>query len=429
MKSSSNKFLKGILAVVMGLMLVLSMGLFAACGSGEETETPGPVGPSGPGEPTEDKAEVAEYYFSGAAGAQVPCFFHFYEDGTYYAVLYGGAFKDAGTYELVEEDLEYMDKAVLGEVDPTTGQPREKWLDPASKKTADSYIQLTSYGDVLTYNWLEGENDQALLQPTDKLPLDGEGNIVVGTSMSCIMTFEADDAYGDPGGVESNFRYEVVKFYADNNANKMLVLYHDHTYDDMTDGVIQNGTWTEGAENTYTLKNDITEEEKTLTVHADGTAVYGDLTLADVLTVDRSFTGTLGSVTVDEDTMDVLGQAFSIATTELTLACNAAEGTYTLGGNLVVPQMGTFPFTMAGGTYTEEPDPAFGGFIPKFTFTSSDESIVITAVAVPGATDATYTLTIVYTKADVTVTMSPEMVLSAKISGTATATATIPFSM
>lgn len=429
MESSSNKFLKGILAVVMGLMLVLSMGLLAACGSGEEPETPGPVGPSGPGEPTEDKAEVAEYYFSGAAGAQVPCFFHFYEDGTYYAVLYGGAFKDAGTYELVEEDLEYMDKAVLGEVDPTTGQPREKWLDPASKKTADSYIQLTSYGDVLTYNWLEGENDQALLQPTDKLPLDGEGNIVVGTSMSCIMTFEADDAYGDPGGVESNFRYEVVKFYADNNANKMLVLYHDHTYDDMTDGVIQNGTWTEGAENTYTLKNDITEEEKTLTVNADGTATFGTLTLASELKVDRAFTGTLGTVTVDEDTTGALGAAFAIATTELTLACNAADGTYTLGGNLNIPGTGAFPFTMAGGTYTEEPDPAFGGFIPKFTFTSSDESIVITAAAVSGATEATYTLTIVYTSADVTVTMSPEMVFPAKISGTATATATIPFSM
>lgn len=425
MKSVAKNFFRIALAVFMALVLILPMGLLAACGdttSDPDTGDEDSVGGDA------DKTEVAEYYFSGAAGAQVPCFFHFYEDGTYYAVLYGGAFKDAGTWALVESSLEYMDKAVLGEVDPTTDQPKEKWLDPASKKTADAYIQLTSYGDVLTYNWMEGENDQAVLEATDKLPLDGDGNIVVGTAMSCILTFEADNEYGDPNGVEANFRYEVVKYYAENNANKTLVLYHDHTYDDMTGGIIENGTWTKG-ENTYTLKDDITEEEKTLTVNADGTATFGTLTLASELKVDRAFTGTLGTVTVDEDTMSVLGAAFASATTELTLACNAADGTYTLGGNLNIPETGAFPFAMAGGTYTEEPDPAFGGFIPKFTFTSSDESIVITAAAVPGATEATYTLTIVYTSADVTVTMSPEMVLPAKISGTATATATIAFSL
>ena len=367
--------------------------------------------------PVPDETEVAEYYFTDELGSGLPCFIHFKDDGTYYIAFYGGAFKDAGTYELVEEELDYMDA--------TVDDPNGAYLDPASKKTAPAYIQLNSYTDVVTMNWVaSGE-----MEPTDKLPLV-DGTIPIGSSMTALVTFKADEDYGDPNGIESNFRVEIVKLYAENNETKTFVLYHDGTYEDLTGTGFAGGTYEFGdTDGTYLLTDDLSGETVTLTINGDGTATFGDRTFTESVKSDRTFEGTLAISTITGEHKDYLSAVLDGQSMDLELRCNAADGTFQLigSGSYMGGAVALENIVLGSGTYTEEPDPTYLNAIPKFTFAAEGTGIAIESSVAVG-TEATYTLSVTFAEAP-TVINAMGGSFNVNFNGTATLTLVVPIAL
>ena len=176
-------------------------------------------------------------------------FLHFNEDGTYYGYFFDGGVIDAGTWELLDEELDY-----------TTGSGDDGKQD-IKEGTAPQVILMTSYQS----GW---EPQKCAYDPEQDALL----GIDIGNGMMTkrTMTHNAEYAY-DPAVDEQPLAIQAYHTAEDEGAT--LTLYHDMTFVDYTGDMGEEGTWTEGEKGSYTLTTD-EAKEYTLTVNADGTATY-----------------------------------------------------------------------------------------------------------------------------------------------------------
>ena len=157
------------MSAVLALSLVMcAAGLLVACG-----------GTSDDSEDSDTEPVVVGYFYY-SFGSYLDSFFHFYEDGTYYIVMYGGSFTDAGTYELLEQDMEYY--AEYDEDDDGNYTAVETSLG-----TASWVVSLSSYGDGITTESVIALDDDTLWD--------------VSTSMSSHINFPYSEDYDDSSDI------------------------------------------------------------------------------------------------------------------------------------------------------------------------------------------------------------------------------------
>lgn len=201
--------------------------------------------------------------------------------------------------------------------------------------------------------------------------------------MAKLIVLSENSDYADPQSIESSMRVEIVKLFAENNSLKTLVLYHDMSYEDLTGSTMSTGTFKIGSDSTYTLTDEFTEAETTLTVNADGTATLGEMTLSNKIAADREFKGTVSKdeLSIGGDAESVLGAAITVGDFDVTLSCNGADNTYSLGVKVTVAAADmTLDLNLAGGTFVEDTDPVYADMIPKFEFTPAADSGVTAAI-------------------------------------------------
>ena len=226
------------------LVCVTCMGLLAGCGkSNAETdkkaETPGgtkSTEAAGASEstvaepetkPSGEAAMTDGYYYENTTGLN--SFYHFNEDGTYYGKFFDGGVVDAGTYKVLDEEMEY---SVSGGADEDFGT-----LEDNESATAPQVIELTSYlnGSVLKIAY---DNDK-LCDTT----LGG---------MAGNKTLEHKADYNYVASVEET-PIIICEFYSGGSVGSMLTLNHDKTFGDTTGDTYLNGTWEMIDGNNYTL--------------------------------------------------------------------------------------------------------------------------------------------------------------------------------
>ena len=359
------------MSAVFALSLVMcAAGLLAACGGGSDDS-----------DDTDTEPAVTGYFYY-SFGSYLDSFFHFYEDGTYYIVMYGGSFTDAGTYELLEQDMDYY--AEYDEDDDGNYTAVESSLG-----TASWVVSLTSYGDGITTESVIALDDDTLWD--------------VSTSMSKHINFPYSEDYDDSSDIEETFAYAVETFYYNNDSSLYLTLYHNFTFFDMTpDDTTYEGTWTVSG-SVYTL----TEEDGdvfTLTVNGDGTATYvrGDdtLELADELQIAYEFTGSAvegeGVYTVSNDsTYQLAGNEM-----EFVIECDPTTKTYVLVGKITI-YGNALELAIDTGSYTDDGDPSLGGLAPLFVFESDNGATVTAAADTSTASSGYVAYTVTYTLAAV----------------------------
>ena len=144
-------------------------------------------------------------------------FIRFNEDMTYYAFYFDGGVIEAGTYEVLDEALDYT----------TTD----------SSGTTAKTVVLTSYQG--------GEQRWAYDDAQDKFM----GVSLGGMANGRVMFHNAEYAY-DAEKEEQSFA--IYSFYANNDTGASLTLYHDRTFVDYTGDLGDEGIWVNEG-NVYTL--------------------------------------------------------------------------------------------------------------------------------------------------------------------------------
>lgn len=239
---------KHISAIVLSVVLGMSTFL-GGCGNREETTT-APEESIKTEEGTESASEVRGevqmwdgYYEDTSTG--LLSFIHFYEDGTYYAKYFDGSVLDAGTYQVLEEEMEYnADSGADGDFGTE---------DDNTKATASHVVEMTSYQSGTAVK-VAFTDDQLC-----DMSLGGMAN-------HRTLTHNAEYVY-DPDVDETAI--ELFVFYADNNIGSNFILSHNRTFVDVTGDTFQDGSWEMTEAGTYTLiYSDGTEA--VLTVGADG---------------------------------------------------------------------------------------------------------------------------------------------------------------
>ena len=213
------------LAVLLAALMLLAL---AACGGKQE---PDPTPNTEQDEPqTSGQAAMSDGIYeleNNDIGMKV--FVRFNENNTYYGYYFDGGVTEAGTYELLDEALDY-------DAGDSTG-------------TAPKTMVLTSYQGA-EQRWAYDDTQDKFL-----------GVSIGGMMTNRILAHNAEYAY-DPATDE--LPITVCVYYADNNAGASLTLYHDRTFVDYTGDMMDEGTWeksgdaytltsTENAGETYTL--------------------------------------------------------------------------------------------------------------------------------------------------------------------------------
>lgn len=238
---------------VLLMSVVLSMGmLLGGCGndtdpqeSSQESET---VEGSSAAEESSSEAsgEVRlwdGYYQDNSTG--MLSFVHFNEDGTYYAKYFDGGVMEAGTYQVLDEEMEYF---VDGGADEDFNTEEDN-----TKATAPQTVEMTAYktGSAVKIAY---DNDQLC-----DMSLGGMAN-------HRTMTHDPEYAY-NPDVDETPI--ELFVFYAGNSMGSNLILSHNKTFVDVTGDTFQDGSW----EMKNTGEYDLTYSDgaaAVLTVEADG---------------------------------------------------------------------------------------------------------------------------------------------------------------
>ncbi|MDO5424178.1 MAG: hypothetical protein Q4F41_10665 [Eubacteriales bacterium] len=189
------------------------------------------------------------YELQGDPEISMQCFIRFNEDGTYYGSFFDKGVVEAGTYEVLEEELEYYSA-------PGEDGNYEETADNETA-TASQVIALTSYKD--------GSVQKCAFVDDQLVDIT-----LGGMSTHKTLTHNPDYAY-DPENDELPIVVQV--YYANEEEGSSLTLYHDKTFVDYTGDVGLEGTWEETEEGSYTL-TDEDEKEYTLVVNEDGTAAY-----------------------------------------------------------------------------------------------------------------------------------------------------------
>ena len=250
--------MKKLFALILALAMVLCL---AACnGNSDPTDSPsaGNESPS-PENPGEVKMTDGRYFLDVSG---MKCFIHFYEDGTYYALYFDGSVTEAGTWELVDKEFEYIS-------DPGPDGDHNTPEDNVNA-TAPQVVVFTSYktGTPVEVAYVD---DQLV-----DMSLGGMAN-------HRTLAHEPDYAY-NPNVDEIPIQLYV--FYANNDIGSNLILNHNKAFEDLTGDMYNDGTWeltgpgvygltySDGTEATLTVAND---GKSAVLAKADGT----DLTVRD----------------------------------------------------------------------------------------------------------------------------------------------------
>ena len=196
-------------------------------GESETKETQSAAGTDSTKEAAGDVSMTDGYYFENTTGLN--SFYHFNEDGTYYGKFFDGGMTDAGTWKLLEEEMEY---SVSGGADGDFGT-----LEDNEKATASQVIELTSY--------LNGASLK-IAYDNDKLCDTTLG----GMALNKTLEHKAD--YNYVASVEET-PIIIAEFYANDSVGSMLTLNHDKTFGDTTGDTYLNGTWEMTDSKNYTL--------------------------------------------------------------------------------------------------------------------------------------------------------------------------------
>lgn len=235
------------MAIMMAAALCASM-LLAGCGAEQaasQAETDAVQ------EETAESEEEASgeaqmwdgYYKEDSTG--LLSFVHFNEDGTYYAKYFDGGVMEAGTWKLLEEEMEYF---ADGGADEDFNTEEDN-----TKATATQVVELTSYADGKAVK-VAYENDQLC-----DMSLGGMAN-------HRTMTHDAEYAY-NPDTDETAI--ELFVFYADNNIGSNFILSHNRTFVDVTGDAFLDGSWEMKEAGVYALTY-ADGSEAALTVAQDG---------------------------------------------------------------------------------------------------------------------------------------------------------------
>lgn len=367
--------MKKTLAMLLCAVLVLSCGL-AGCG---DTPTGGST-PSDSSSPTPDSTSAGGgkltdgIYEETTIGLKT--FYRFNEDGTYYALFFNGGVTEAGTYEVMDKEIEYREEGA----DDTT----------AKTLTSSQAIVTTSYQGKVTE--IAFENDT--LQDCN---LGGMGGYRFLHHNAEYNYIPADEEQPLP----------IYTFYADNLSGNSLTLYHDKTFVDYTGDVGVEGTWEKTGAFAFTL----TDEDGNVAILAidGGSAIYGDKTLSDTIVnegepivintyrVDETEVGLPMPVALRIDCYDNSTCKLIVEVAVANQELEADNGTYELDELMYSP---TFHFTKLGDIACE-PD-----------FDNATENGLPVNIQVKGEVETT----------DESGNVTP-MTLDAVLSGTATASA------
>ena len=239
------------------------------------------------------------YYFYLIPDMGISSFVHFNEDGTYYASYLGGASLDAGTYEVVDQTVEYFeDLDGDGVADSEGGQTL----------TADKAVILRSFLST---------GEQVIAFADDTL-MDMD---LAGMAHHRNLAHKADYAYNP---VVDETPITIAEFYAHGSTGDAIFFGHDGSFTDGTGDMLRFGTWTVADPDTYDLLFD-DETTGTFAFNADHTAA---------------------TMTVGDEV------------TELVADVNAAAlgaPLYFLNGSLEIenPEYGTIPYDLAGEMYAD----------------------------------------------------------------------------
>ena len=263
---------KKIVGSLLASVLCVAM-LLSGCGNneqgGESTNQPGSTADEStkqPGSSEENRENAGSesdgvqmwdgYYSDMSTG--LLSFIHFYEDGTYYSFYFGGGVLDAGTWMLLDEEMEYsVDEGPDGDANT---------LEDNTMATAPQVIEVTSYKSGETIRMAYNEDQICDIS-------------LAGMANHRNLIHEADYPY-NPSTDE--LPIELFVFYANNNIGSNFILNHDRTFLDATGDVIATGSWEMLGAGSYSLSfSDNTTA--TLTVEADGAS--GTLAKADGSTV------------------------------------------------------------------------------------------------------------------------------------------------
>ena len=251
MKKSTRKQITAVLCLAMSLLIILS-----ACDGAASTPdpTPQPAPPATPAptpepapEPEEPKITDGWFFYQGPRTGDLPCFIRFNEDGTYFAKFFGGGVMEAGNWELVDKEMDF-----IADFGPDN--------EPG---TADDVIETASQVIIFT-NFATGARQEVAFDGSRLLDFSLGG-------MSHHNTLVHVPDYDYNPDVEE-IALAVQMFFYDNDFGASLTLYHNRTFNDFTTSG-ESGTWV--LDNGVFLLTTDTGQVYTLTVSENGrTAVY-----------------------------------------------------------------------------------------------------------------------------------------------------------
>lgn len=214
---------------IMAMCMVLALGMvmiMGGCKKEEQKTTP-------PNEET-TKNPLTQGIYKAEEADLLNSFIRFNEDGTYYGMFFSGGVLEAGTYELVDEELKYF----------TGPGPDEDYHTEEDNETAvaSKVVVLTTYqGAVQKVAYVEDS--------LKDMSLGGMAN-------NRTLVHNADYAY-DPEKEE--LPISILVLYANGGSGSTLTLYHNGTFMDYTGEIGEEGTWEKTGEGTYSL---VSEEAK-----------------------------------------------------------------------------------------------------------------------------------------------------------------------
>lgn len=237
--------MKKALAMLLSLSLMLCFLLVGCGGEPAESSAPPEESPSDTGSPAGSTAMTDGIYEETTIGMKT--FYRFNEDGTYYALFFGGSVVEAGTYEVTDKETEYREEGTTGET-------------AATLKSSQTVV-TTSYQGVVT----------EIAYADDTLQDCNLG----GMAGYRFLHHNAEYSY-DAASEEQPL--PIYTFYADNLSGNSLTLYHNKTFIDYTGDVGVEGTWEKTSEFAFSMTD---ENGNTSTLAIDGdNAVYNDKTLS-----------------------------------------------------------------------------------------------------------------------------------------------------
>lgn len=242
---------KSMSAFILSVALCASM-LLGGCGdnadpkespqggsTAQEGSTPQGSAPEGQGE-----VQMWDGYYEDTSTGLLS-FVHFNEDGTYYAKYFEGSVLEAGTWQVMDEEMEYsVDGGADGDFNT---------LGDNAKATASQVVEMTSYktgaGVKVAY-----VDDQLC-----DMSLGGMAN-------HRTLAHNAEYAYNPD---VDEVPIELYVFYAGSSMGSNFILSHNKSFTDVTGDTFQDGSWEMTAANEYALAySDGTEA--VLTVDASG---------------------------------------------------------------------------------------------------------------------------------------------------------------